>query len=247
MPATWFWSRAEAIAIRCGAIGIPALGLPGATQWNEARDAGFFDRIPAIYVVVEPDQGGETMRRRFAGSSILQRVRVLRLTAKDPSALHLAVSGNAERFRAALHDALADAEPYQMIADREAAAQADQDRLASGDLTTEQNILDRFVAALEQLNLVGEERNAKILYLALTSRLFARPVSVAVKGPSSGGKSHLVEVVLKFFPQSAYWSRTAMSERALAYSAEDFRHRHLVVFEAAGWRVSSAAISSGRC
>jgi hypothetical protein len=59
-------------------------------------------------------------------------------------------------------------------------------------------------------------------------------VSVAVKGPSSGGKSYTVEVVLRFFPSSAYWSRTAMSERALAYSDEDFRHKHLVVFKAAG-------------
>jgi hypothetical protein len=71
-------------------------------------------------------------------------------------------------------------------------------------------------------------------FLALTTWLFERPVSVAVKGPSSGGKSHIVEVVLRFFAASAYWLRTGMSDRALAYSDEDFRHRHLVIFEAAG-------------
>jgi hypothetical protein len=55
-----------------------------------------------------------------------------------------------------------------------------------------------------------------------------------VKGPSSGGKSFTVEIVLRFFPRSAYWERTAISDRALAYSDEDFRHRHLVIYEAAG-------------
>jgi hypothetical protein len=40
--------------------------------------------------------------------------------------------------------------------------------------------------------------------------------------------------VLRFFPLSAYWERTALSDRALAYSDEDFRHRHLVIYEAAG-------------
>ena len=37
----------------------------------------------------------------------------------------------------------------------------------------------------------GEVRTAKLLYLALTSRVLERPVSVAVKGPSSGGKTYL--------------------------------------------------------
>ena len=59
-------------------------------------------------------------------------------------------------------------------------------------------------------------------------------MSVAVKGPSSGGKSFVVETALKFFPPEAFYSLTAMSDRALAYSAEPLRHRHLVIYEAAG-------------
>src|ERR687889_685576 len=61
-----------------------------------------------------------------------------------------------------------------------------------------------------------------------------RIVSVAVKGPSSGGKSYLVEQVLRFFPESAYYALTAMSDRTLAYSEEPIKHRFLVLFEAAG-------------
>jgi hypothetical protein len=61
-----------------------------------------------------------------------------------------------------------------------------------------------------------------------------RPISIAVKGPSSGGKSFLVASVLKLFPQSAFYELTAMSDRALAYSTEPLRQRHLVIYEAAG-------------
>jgi hypothetical protein len=57
---------------------------------------------------------------------------------------------------------------------------------------------------------------------------------VAVKGPSSGGKSYLTEQVLSFFPESAYYALTAMSEHALAYSDKPLMHRFLVLYEASG-------------
>jgi hypothetical protein len=107
-------------------------------------------------------------------------------------------------------------------------------RAAAGDLISDPDILIRFGAEVENAGLVGETGNAKILYLALTSRLFERPVSIAIKGVSSVGKSFTVERVLKFFPPAAYFVRTGMSERAIIYSTEDYRHRFLVLFEAAG-------------
>jgi hypothetical protein len=91
----------------------------------------------------------------------------------------------------------------------------------AGDLLREPNVLTRFVIELKRAGLLGEDRNAKILYLVITTRLFDRPVSVAVKGPSSGGKSYTAQIVLKFFPATAYWERTAMSDRALVYRDED--------------------------
>ena len=80
----------------------------------------------------------------------------------------------------------------------------------------------------------GESRIATLLYLAVTSRLLDHPVSVALKGPSSGGKSYLVEKVLSFLPPSAYYALTAMSDRTLAYSEEPIKHRFLIIYEAAG-------------
>jgi hypothetical protein len=107
-------------------------------------------------------------------------------------------------------------------------------RAAAGDLISDQNILARLGSDVESAGLVGETDNAKILYLSLTSRLFERPVSIAIKGVSAGGKSFTVEQVLKFFPSAAYFVRTGMSERAIIYSDEDYRHRIIVIFEAVG-------------
>jgi hypothetical protein len=109
---------------------------------------------------------------------------------------------------------------------------AKKEKKTAGDLVGEPDVLTRFGRAIESAGLVGETTNAKILFLALTSRLFERPVSVAVKGVSAGGKSFTVESVLKFFPQSAYFARTGFSEKALYFSEEDFQHRFIVLFEA---------------
>jgi hypothetical protein len=102
------------------------------------------------------------------------------------------------------------------------------------DLASQPDILSEFGTAIRGAGVVGEEKIAKLLFLALTTRFLDRPVSVAVKGPSSGGKSYTIEETLSFFPASAYFERTAMSPRNLAYTKESFEHRFIVLFEAAG-------------
>ena len=84
------------------------------------------------------------------------------------------------------------------------------------------------------MGLAGEERNAKLLYLALSSRMLDRPVSICIKGPSSGGKSFLLETVLRAFPEAAFYAFSAMSARALVYSEEDFVHRFMIIYEVTG-------------
>ena len=105
---------------------------------------------------------------------------------------------------------------------------------ACREIATEPRILATFADAYRAAGAVGEARVAQTLYLALTSRFLSRPVSVAVKGPSSGGKSFTVETVLRFFPAEAVHCMTAISDRALAYTDAGLEHRFLVVFEAAG-------------
>jgi len=58
---------------------IPALGLPGAAMWREEW-AAHLDGIAAIYVVIEPDSGGEAVKRWLATSCIRERVRLITLS-----------------------------------------------------------------------------------------------------------------------------------------------------------------------
>src|SRR5262245_50521916 len=103
-------------------------------------------------------------------------------------------------------------------------------------LAHDPNILAKFEAAVRESGVVGEKRCATLLYLTFTSRLLNEPVSVAIKGLSSSGKSFTTETTMKFFPNTAYISMTAMSEKALIYSKEDFAHKILVIFEAVALR-----------
>jgi Domain of unknown function (DUF3854) len=104
------------------------------------------------------------------------------------------------------------------------------------ELASDQRILDRFKVAVRRCGVVGEERNAQRLYLLITSRVLDKPVSAAVKGHSSSGKSFTTETTVRFFPPEAVIEMTAMSERALVYSKEDYQHRTLVLYEAVALR-----------
>jgi hypothetical protein len=97
-------------------------------------------------------------------------------------------------------------------------------------------ILDKLAEEVRARGLVGEERLAQTLYLVLTSRLLDKQVSAGVKGHSASGKSYTVETVTKFFPPEAYLEFTAMSERALVYSPEQYAHRTLIVYEVVALR-----------
>jgi hypothetical protein len=85
----WRWSRASLDCHILWLHGIPAVGIPGASNWREERDARHFDGIESIYVVIEPDRGGDTVKKWLSRSTIRQRARLLSLPAKDPSALYL--------------------------------------------------------------------------------------------------------------------------------------------------------------
>jgi hypothetical protein len=209
----------------------PALGLPGANSWREEWVA-WLERIERVYVVVEPDRGGEAVRKWVDESKLRDRVWLTKMgDEKDPSGLYLeARTTFVKSWRALLEGAVAWSDLIsQGRHERERSAWE-----ACKELAHAPDILGRFAEAIEQRGVVGELRVAKLVYLAMTSRVLSRPVSVVVKGPSSAGKSFLVEQTLEFFPEASYYALTAMSERTLAYSQEPIAHRMLVIYEAAG-------------
>ncbi len=218
--------------------GIPALGLPGANSWQEDW-VEHLEGIPLVFIVIEPDSGGEATRNWIARSSLRDRIRLVSLgDSKDPSALYLA--GPAE-FQRAWRMATDSATPWVEAETAEKHARSARAYRQCAELAGESDILSHFSEVLRGLGVTGEDRVAKLIYLCLVSRLLDHPVSLAVKGPSSAGKSYLVERVLKCFPASAYYALSAMSERALAYSTESLIHRFLVLFEAAGMAGETAS------
>jgi phage/plasmid primase-like uncharacterized protein len=103
--------------------------------------------------------------------------------------------------------------------------------VSAREIIASEDVLALFAKEIGRL-IVGEEKNAKILYLVATSRLFDKTMHAAVKGPSSGGKSEIRKRVLDFFPPEHVISFTALSEHALLYMADDFAHKVLSMGEA---------------
>lgn len=190
--------------------GINAVGLPGASSWKENRDAKHFDNFDAIYVVLEADQGGTSVLKWLKNSSIKDKVQIVTLEGyKDVSALHIA---DPTQFLKLWRKALRKAVPWHTYEKR------NNDKLKKElwrhckELAQSTDIMAEFITDIRRAGLTGEEKNAKIIFLALVSRLLEKIVSLAVKGPSSGGKSFSTEKVLSFFPDSAFYALTATVE-----------------------------------
>jgi hypothetical protein len=207
-----------------------ALGLPGAATWTE-QWVEHLEDIDDIYVVVEPDRGGEAVLGWLRKSKIRDRARLVMLGGvKDPSELYLS---SPENFSAAWRQALERAVPWTELEEREDKVRKKVVWEKCKRLAQMEDILEEFLEALERQGVAGERRAAGIIFLALISRFLSRPVSLVVTAPSSAGKSFTVERVLGFLPASGFYALTAMSERALAYSAEPLSHRFLVLYEGA--------------
>ncbi len=209
----------------------PAVGIPGANGWKAewARD---LEGIERLYFVVEDGAGEACWRKLVATPEIRERLyRVEFDGAKDASELH---KQDPESFDKKLSAARKNARAWLDIAETEEQERVREAWEECRELAEIPDILAELVADLERCRLVGEKRNAKLLYLALTSRLLDKIVSVVVKGPSSAGKNYLVKKVMGYFPDSACWFFSGMSEKTLFYTEEPLSHRHIVIAEAAG-------------
>lgn len=89
--------------------GEPAIGVPSAATGAQllGQLADLLARIPLIYAVREPGQGGAALVAGIAGTAVRERLRVVDLAPhKDPSAMHIAdPAAFPARWRAALRRA----------------------------------------------------------------------------------------------------------------------------------------------
>jgi len=208
---------------------IPALGLPGASSWQDAW-AEYLHDVSEILVVIEPDAGGDAMRAWIGTSSVRDRVRLVCLDGvKDVSELYLQ---DPSAFLRHWQQALSAATTWK---DHAAAAQQRQVTeafaLAQG-LLEAPDLLDQVAAAIHADGYAGDPRPPLIAYLAFTSRVLERPLNVAFVAPSGAGKNRAVDAALAFVPSEAVHEVKAGTPRALIYSDIDLAHRYVVVAEA---------------
>jgi len=91
-----------------------------------------------------------------------------------------------------------------------------------------------FSDSIKQI-VAGEGATAELIYLCATTRLFDKPMSLAVKGESAVGKSHLLDSVFSYIPPQEIESFTTMTERSLIYLSDlSLRHKILRMAEAVG-------------
>jgi len=204
-----------------------------------------------VYVTREPDQGGEALVEQVGRHLPEALVAEMPPETKDWNNLWLQADRDVEAFLARVRELLSQARPV-----RELAQEAEREEAKSllgevRDFLLRPDIFSELVRLTEELGHAGDAENAAALHLALATAKFA-PAPVLIKGPASSGKSHLLETALQLWPPEAYIFRSGASERWLAYTDEDFRHRFIVLAEARaletefGAYLARTLISEGR-
>ncbi|MFL5329876.1 MAG: hypothetical protein ACJ8C4_13285 [Gemmataceae bacterium] len=93
-------------------------------------------------------------------------------------------------------------------------------------------LIQRIVDDIEAMNVAGEKELTATVYLIGVSRLLPKPLAGRVHGPSSSGKSHLIEKVAALFPPEAVIHSTQMTPQALFHMpADGLRNKWIVAGE----------------
>jgi DNA primase len=93
------------------------------------------------------------------------------------------------------------------------------------------HFFDLFLKDVSKAGLVGEQKNVLAIFRLGLSRLFARPLNLFVKGPSSTGKNFLVKTVLRFFPANCVIEMTSGTGASWSYQNRNLVHKVVYVQE----------------
>ena len=100
---------------------------------------------------------------------------------------------------------------------------------------SKQNLLEHTIQQLQLSGIQGEEENALILYLAMTSRKMQDPLSVVCLAKSGTGKSYLMERVAMCIPMEDQKEHTQFTGNAFYYyKREEIRNKVFLIEDLAG-------------
>jgi DNA primase catalytic core len=107
----------------------------------------------------------------------------------------------------------------------------------------DEHLIERIMADVERVGLVGEPHNALVAYLACISRKLSAPLAVLIQSTSAAGKSLLMDTVLALVPAEDRVHYSAMTGQSLFYLGEtDLKHRILAIAEEEGVRQAAYAL-----
>lgn len=104
----------------------------------------------------------------------------------------------------------------------------------ANDLIEAEDLLGLFVEDISPRLAGAGKGSAGLFYLACTSRLFDKPMSVVNKGESAAGKSYERDCVFAYIPEEDVILLTNMSDQSIIYLPDDMGHKILSLAEAAG-------------
>ena len=94
------------------------------------------------------------------------------------------------------------------------------------------NLLGEIIKDGADMGIAGESELFAIIYLVGTSRVLKKPLAAIVQGSSASGKTLLVEVAAKMFPEETKLIASQISQQALFYCADgSLSHRFVVAGE----------------
>jgi hypothetical protein len=112
------------------------------------------------------------------------------------------------------------------------AAMPEAVRTRARTILDDPQLVKNIVDDIGRLGVAGEKELAATIYLVGTSRLLGKPLAAIVQGPSSSGKSYLIEQVATLFPPEAIVYATQMTPQALFHMKPgSLIHRFVVAGE----------------
>lgn len=120
---------------------------------------------------------------------------------------------------------------------------SEADEAAGLALLREPGLIERIVADVEAIGVVGEATNALVGYLAMVSRLLDKPLAILIQSTSAAGKSTLMDALLSLMPEAQRVHYSAMTGQSLFYLGEgDLKHKILAIAEEEGVRQAAYAL-----
>jgi DNA primase len=87
---------------------------------------------------------------------------------------------------------------------------------------------------LTNTGIIGESKNAMIIFTAMTSRLYEDPVSVICLSQSGTGKTYLLERVVKCFPAEDVIENTQFTDNSFYYWKEGLKGKAIIIEDMEG-------------